>query len=496
MRIVAIIQARMSSSRLPGKVLKTLDERTALEWVVRAARAIPGVDAAVVATSEDASDDAIVAWCAEHDVACHRGPLDDVLGRYLVAARAENADVVMRLTADCPLLDPHVCGDVVALFLRERLAYASNLSPPTWPDGLSCELMTRETLETAGREAARAYEREHVTPFIRDHRHRFPQMGLPCPVPGVGHERWTLDEERDLTLLRELVRRLPDTSRPPAWTEVLAIVEAEPSLREINAGIVRNAAIAKSLVVETTPNRGTARSAELLGGDGAVVLSHGYGSRVWDVDGTPYVDLDCGGGTVVLGHQDAEVDATLRARIGSGLRLAGATAAELDLADALRDWFPNAEALRLFASSSEALRLAPEAKRVALLDATDSEELILVGEELGNGLSIAALIGPAEDMPHASAAEPDLLAVAAATVVLRKLKGAADGLRARKAKLLADIGGLMSDRLVGDVVEAPESLFTALREHGVYCEGRISISAAHSEGDLTVALRAFERALA
>lgn len=485
MRKVAIIQARMSSSRLPGKVLMELEGRTALEWVVRAARAIPNVDAAVVATSEDASDDAIVAWCAAHGVGCHRGPLDDVLGRYLVAARAENADVVLRLTADCPLLDPHVCGDVVALFLRERLDYASNLSPPSWPDGLSCEVMTRAALEEAGAEAARAYEREHVTPFIRDHRHRFRQQGMPCPVAGVGHERWTLDEERDLVLLRELARRLPDTSRPPAWTEVLAIVEAEPSLREINAGIVRNAAIAKSLVVETTPNRGTKRSAALLGAEGPVVLNHGYGSRVWDVDGTPYVDIDLGGGSVLLGHQDSELDAALRARIGNGLRLSGFTAAELELVEGLRDWFPDAEALRLFASVSEAAALAPHARRVSLLD-TLPDGLVLIGEELANGLSIAALIGPAETIPTAPAAGPDLLAVAAAPVVLRKLKGAAAELRERKAKLLAAIGRT-DDRL-----ELDEAQATVLRAHGVHAGPRLHLSLAHSEGDLAVVKRAFE----
>jgi len=113
MKTVAIIQARMGSTRLPGKVLEDLAGIPVLSWTVRAAAAIPGVDVAVVATSDQPGDDVLAAWCAEQDIPCHRGSETDVLSRYLKAARAEQADIVIRLTADCPLLDPQICGQVV-----------------------------------------------------------------------------------------------------------------------------------------------------------------------------------------------------------------------------------------------------------------------------------------------------------------------------------------------------------------------------------------------
>lgn len=595
MRTVAIIQARMSSSRLPGKVLMQLDHRTTLEWVVRAARLIPGLDAAVVATSDHPSDDPIVQWCADNGVTCHRGPLDDVLGRFLVAAASEQADVVIRLTADCPLLDPHVCGDVIALFRREHLAYASNVSPPSWPDGLSCEVMTREALDAAGAEAGRAYEREHVTPFIRDNRYRFPQMGLPSPLAGVGEERWTLDEERDLLFIREIVKRLPTTDRPPAWTEILAIIEAEPALREINLGLVRNAAIAKSMTVEAPPNRGTARAQAVLANDGkrlgltraeTPVLSHGYKSRVWDVDGTPYVDLVCGYGTVILGHQDADIDAAMRTQIGNGIVLGATTALEAGLAEALTALVPHAEAIRFVNTGAETNRTAIAAAQAATkrsmvlacgydgltpgsaIPATDAEavhaalvanagnvaaiiaapseirsalrelasrhqavlifdetlnglpsapsgivpDLSTFGRALGNGLGIAAVAGRVAVMDYApqTVGTCDALALAAAMALTAKLRRepVVERLSGLRTMLVEGILALIHSHGLGHKLALDGLTFrfpddasrmrfhAAVRANGVFMDGPLCLSYAHSDGDIAVALRAFDLALA
>ena len=142
MKTVAIIQARMDSTRLPGKVLADLAGRPVLAWVVDAATAIPGVDVVVVATSHEPSDDPIAAWCEAYGVGCQRGSKLDVLDRMIKAAEAEGADVIVRLTADCPLLDPAVCGQVVLLRRRMGADYASNTKPCNWPDGLDCEVIT------------------------------------------------------------------------------------------------------------------------------------------------------------------------------------------------------------------------------------------------------------------------------------------------------------------------------------------------------------------
>lgn len=133
MTTIAIIQARLSSTRLPGKVLLPLGDRPALAWVIHAAQAIPGIDKVVLATSDQADDDRLAAWAADHGVTCHRGPLDDVLARFALAAKAENADIIMRLTGDCPFLDPQVCGQVLALLKRQKLDYASNVTPRPGP---------------------------------------------------------------------------------------------------------------------------------------------------------------------------------------------------------------------------------------------------------------------------------------------------------------------------------------------------------------------------
>ncbi|HEX6244875.1 MAG TPA: glycosyltransferase family protein, partial [Polyangiales bacterium] len=234
MSTVAIIQARMGASRLPGKVLTDLAGMPVLQWVVRAARAIPGVERVAVASSTEAGDDPIAAWCERERVACHRGSEQDVLERYALAARNEGAKVVLRITADCPLLDPQVAGQVLTLLSRTGAQYASNVDPASWPDGLDCEALTAEALFTAAKEATRQPDREHVTSFVRNRRRRFPSENLLCPLPGLASERWTLDTPEDLAFLRALAAHLPKDVAP-SHLDVLRALDAHPELRKINA---------------------------------------------------------------------------------------------------------------------------------------------------------------------------------------------------------------------------------------------------------------------
>ena len=247
MSTVAIIQARMGSTRLPGKVLRDLGGRTVLGWVTRAAEAIPDSGKVVVATSVLAPDDPIAAWCEQADITCYRGPEEDVLARFAMAAKAEAAEIVVRLTADCPLLDPHVCGQVLALLRHRNLDYASNTNPRRWPDGLDCEAMTAEALLRTDRDAESTFEREHVTPYLRNQTKLFKSGFLPCPLPGLADERWTLDSGEDFDFLERLAGILPG-DRPPAFMEVLSALAANPSLRRQSTATGRaddNAAAAK-----------------------------------------------------------------------------------------------------------------------------------------------------------------------------------------------------------------------------------------------------------
>ncbi|MEC8135714.1 MAG: glycosyltransferase family protein, partial [Pseudomonadota bacterium] len=221
MTTVAIIQARMTSTRFPGKVLRELDGRPLLAWVVRSADAVPGVDKVVVATSDNDTDTPIAVWCAAAEVSCFRGSEQDVLERFQKAAALESAEIILRLTADCPFLDPQVCGQVIALLKRAGADYACNTDPASWPDGLDCWAVTRETLETAGREAKRPSEREHVLSYIRHNRKQFDCVGLNCPIPGLQMERWTVDTPDDLQFVSEVARRLDSSETPPSHLEIL-----------------------------------------------------------------------------------------------------------------------------------------------------------------------------------------------------------------------------------------------------------------------------------
>lgn len=235
-RVVAIIQARVSSSRLPRKVLMDIAGRSMLEHVVGRLRQVPEVDEVVIATSTDPSDDEIVSFCEDHDITVRRGSLDDVLERYWSAARDVGADVVVRATSDCPLLDPAVISLVVRRYLQGDVDYASNRLPGhrTYPVGLDVEAFGVDTLDRAHREATQPFEREHVTPYVYcdDHDFRLACVDTDAPAPT---ERWTVDTAEDLAFVREVFARLPDGVTD--WLELKAIVEADPELRAINAHV-------------------------------------------------------------------------------------------------------------------------------------------------------------------------------------------------------------------------------------------------------------------
>lgn len=244
MTVVAIVQARMGSSRLPGKVLMEIVDKPMLQHVVERAAAAPGIDRVVVATTTDPQDDAVAALAEAMGVAVERGSVDDVLDRYVRAARNHDAEVVVRITGDCPVLDPQVVGRVVAAFQEADVDYASNVDPPTYPDGLDTEVIAMAALETAWREARAPSEREHVTTFIRRHPERFSMLTVQCDRDLAGL-RWTVDEPQDLAFIRAVYDRLGTT--PFGMAEMLRLLEKEPDLAQVNAGIDRNEGYRRSL---------------------------------------------------------------------------------------------------------------------------------------------------------------------------------------------------------------------------------------------------------
>ncbi len=372
----------MGSSRLPGKVLADLGGRPVLDWVVEAARTIPGIDGVAVATSDAPGDDALAAWCAAKGVAFHRGPEDDVLGRFVQAARVEQADTVIRLTADCPLLDPEVCGLVLTLLKRNGADYACNIEPRSWPDGLDCEAFTMALLQEAADKAKIPFQREHVTPYMRANRYRFPIAQATCPIPGVADERWTLDGPEDLEFLRTVVDNLGDTGKPPSWLQVLAITDGDLSLRRATVAAQETQAVPSPEV--TKGGRSFETSRQLLERSRAIIplgsqtfskshiqypdaapmfLAGGDGARVWDVDGNEYIDLVSGLLPVVLGYRDPDVDQAIGEQLRNGISFSLSTHLEIELAERLVDLIPAAEMVRFGKNGTDATSAAVRLSR-------------------------------------------------------------------------------------------------------------------------------------
>ncbi|WP_410577021.1 cytidylyltransferase domain-containing protein [Amycolatopsis sp. lyj-108] len=230
----AVIQARASSTRLPGKVLRRMAGRSVLGWVIRAAAASPGIDNVVVATSTEASDDAVAEEAARHGALVARGPLDDVLARFAVAVESYPADAVVRLTADCPLLDPGLIGQLVAQWRAQpSLDYLSTVLVRTLPRGFDAELVRTGVLVEQV-ETARGADREHVTSGIYTKPERYSCAGIVVSPP-ADDLRVTLDTPEDWAVIEGIVAELGD--RVGDWREVVSILRARPELVELNAHV-------------------------------------------------------------------------------------------------------------------------------------------------------------------------------------------------------------------------------------------------------------------
>ena len=239
MRVSAVVQARMGSTRLPGKVLRPLGGRPVLEWVLRGAREAGCLDDLVVATSTAPEDDAVERSAREAGAHVVRGPADDVLARYLLALDAHPADAVVRLTADCPLIDPSLVAMVVAAWRAAPAGvdYVATTLERTLPRGLDVELVTADALRRAGREAT-GHDRVHVTSYVWGHPELFRLAGV-VVAPGAADLRVTLDTPEDAALLDGVVARTGD--RSTGWRELVALLRSNPELVALNATVVQKA---------------------------------------------------------------------------------------------------------------------------------------------------------------------------------------------------------------------------------------------------------------
>jgi len=233
----------MTSSRLPGKVMLDIVGRPMLFHVVNRVRQARTLDLVVVATTDRPDDDTVDDFCRQESIPCFRGNLDDVLDRYYQAARHFHADAIVRITADCPMLDPEVIDRVVNAFLELDVDYVSNTLECTYPDGLDVEVFSAESLERAWRQAELKSEREHVTPFIYKHQDLFRTFNVRHAVD-LSALRWTVDENEDLAFVQAVYDRLGIFF---GMEEVLSLLRRFPELQNANAGLRRNEGYLKSL---------------------------------------------------------------------------------------------------------------------------------------------------------------------------------------------------------------------------------------------------------
>lgn len=243
MTLAVIVQARMGSTRLPGKVLMDIAGKTALARCLARCQAIPGTDIVVAAVPEGEADDPVALEAARCGAAVVRGPLQDVLARYAKAARAVRATTVMRVTSDCPLIDPAICARTHALLHDSAADYATLAMPARWPHGLDCEAFPASLLYRAEAEAHDPFEREHVTPFMRS----APGLVRACLLgPGGGLERlrWTLDHADDLAFFRAVFEAMGEAAATASAADIAALCLRRPDIPALNARWIDQARLA------------------------------------------------------------------------------------------------------------------------------------------------------------------------------------------------------------------------------------------------------------
>jgi len=373
MKTVAIVQARMGSTRLPNKVMKPIGGVPMIELLLkRLARAVE-IDEILVATSDQPQDAPLVAFVRSLGVRCETGSEKDVLARYLKTARAAGAHTIVRVTGDCPLVDPAVVDEAVRRFRQARVDYLSNVAPPTYPDGLDTEVFTLAALERAAGETERAYDHEHVTPYLRESG-RFSTAAL-SHAEDLSALRWTVDEQADL----EVVSRVFAHFAPEVhftWEQVLELQRRQPALFQANQQLIRNEGATMGSgqklwkrAKEIIPggNMLLSKRAEMFAPEQwPAYFSKAKGCKVWDLDGKEYTDMSLMGiGTNTLGYGHPEVDAAVQQVVASGNMSTLNCPEEVYLAEKLVELHPWADMVRFARSGGEANAIAIRIARAA-----------------------------------------------------------------------------------------------------------------------------------
>jgi glutamate-1-semialdehyde 2,1-aminomutase len=363
----------MGSTRLPGKVMRPMGGVPMIGLLLERLGRASTLNRVVVATSADPGDDELAEYVERLGYAAFRGSEDDVLDRYYQAALRFGADAVVRVTGDCPLIDPAVVDEVVRKFRESGADYAANISPPTYPDGLDTEAFTFGCLEAAWRDARAAAHREHVTPFIRESS-LFDKINV-AHETDCSDERWTVDEPDDFDVVEKVFAYF-EPRRDFTWTEVLDLRRDHPDWFAGNQHIPRNEGLQL-----TSGQKLWKRATRVIPGGNMLLskrpgmflpdqwpayFSRAKGCRVWDLDGREYVDMSLMGvGTNVLGYGHPEVDEAVARTVQAGNMSTLNCPEEVYLAERLVELHPWAHMARFARSGGEANAIAIRIARAA-----------------------------------------------------------------------------------------------------------------------------------
>lgn len=371
--IVAIVQARLASTRFPNKVMRQIGEVPMIELLLGRLAGSKRLDKILVATTNSATDQPLADLVGRLGYEVFRGSENDVLDRYYQAARPHRPSAVVRITGDCPLLDPVLVDEVIAAYLAQSVDYMSNTRPATFPDGLDVEIFSFAALEQAAANAARPAEREHVTPYICDSG-RY-KMGNLAHSDDLSAERWTVDEEVDFEVVSSVFAHFhPRTDF--SWQEIERLRQSQPLLFQANRHLVRNEG-----AILSTGQKLWKRAKRIIPGGGMLLskrpemflpdqwptyFSKAKGCKVWDLDGKELIDMSIMGiGTNTLGYGHPEVDAAVRRTIDDGNMSTLNCPEEVHLAERLIELHPWADMVRFARTGGEINSIATRIARAA-----------------------------------------------------------------------------------------------------------------------------------
>lgn len=373
MKVVAIVQARMGSTRLPGKVMKPVCGVPLIGLLLSRLSRSRRLDQIVVATSPGDLNQPLIELVRSMGYACTVGDEQDVLARYMQAAKEAKADVIVRVTGDCPLIDPTLVDAVIERFVERGADYVSNISPATYPDGLDTEVFSFQALERAFHESSDPFDREHVTPYLR--RSGFFGTAALINDEDLSALRWTVDEHADLSVVRRVFEHFSPNIYF-SWRDVVAWQSEHPDVFSENQMIGRNEGAMmgtgqklwkRAKQVIPGGNMLLSKRAEMfLPDQWPAYFSKASGCRVWDMDGHEYIDMSIMGiGTNTLGYGHPEVDAAVRHVIDTGNMSTFNAPEEVYLAERLIEMHPWAEMVRFARTGGEADAIAVRIARVA-----------------------------------------------------------------------------------------------------------------------------------